>query len=315
MRTLLVSLLLILSLPMRSQTYVGAIDLRDSTLIYAIYHVQVKMEKHHRGTLDLYWNRLDSNNYIKATLHIPSIIDLDPNHPAQITTKIIQRTAGVDSLLLEHKSNTVHTDQMSLRLKARYGKAVLQAGSHKLRQQFEVPIDFNHPGAFGTSCTDNLTGTRHTLIYATEAKPPVYQGLTSGQIIEQLKQINDPVAGFWQYFDRDIPRQRVQLAHKYTLAILPDDDGYLIIDITNPDGPLPLKGQLTPTIFKDNYNLVWYPAKGPVQNDDCYAELSLEGHLLNLQMPVINSSFRLYRMPEKEINALNEKKSPKNLEN
>lgn len=316
MRVLLASMFLLVSLAMTGQTYVEAVDLRDSTLTFAVYHVQVKLQKHRKGILELYWNRTDSDNYCKAQLEVPSILELDPNHPAKITTKVIRRINGRDSLLDENTATTVHDDHLSLRLKVRDGRAVLQAGSHKLRSSFEVPIDCNHPAAFGTACSDQLTGTRHTLLYAVDAKPPVYQGMNHDQIMEQIARPGNPIAGLWQYFDRDVPQKRVRLSHKYTLAIIPDeDDGFLIIDITNPSGPLPLKGYLTPTIFQNNYNLVWYPVKGPVQEDDCYAELSLEGHLLTLNMPVIKSSFRLYRVPEKEINGAKNKKAAENLDN
>lgn len=302
MRLRLLLLFIVIAVRVVGQTYVEAIDLGDSTLTMAIYHIQVDMDKHRSGVLEMFWNRTDSDNCYRAEVQVPSWIDLDPNHPTMLKTRVFRRRDGLDSLIAESTHAATAPRNVGMRLKVHRGMTTLSVGGALGKEPVVVPVDLEHPAAFGASCSDFLKGTRHTLIYSFNAKPPVYQGLTYGQIIEKIKTSNDPNVGLWQHLDRDMPAKGVRLDHKYTLGMISDGEGgYLLIDMSTPGDRLPLKGRLTPTIFEQNYNLVWYPVHGPVQDDDCYADISMEGHVLTIHIPVLKTSFRLSRVPRNKM--------------
>lgn len=279
------------------QTYVRGAEVGDSILNMAIYHVQVQLHKNQKGYLELYWNRTDSNNYCKARVEVPSVRDLDPNHPMVLTTRIYQAVDGIDSVVTEYKEALAAIEQVSLRLAFRNNKACIYTSSYQQGKPLVVPFDTHTIGEFGASSSGNLVGKRHTLILSTNGRPPIFETATAQQIHDYLKTATDPNECLWQHLDRDFPNRGVRLAHKYVLASISDGaGGYYLVDMTNDTDPLMLKAHITPTIFTNNYDMVWYPTSGPVQDDDCYAEITMDSHLLTLNLPIIKASFRLRRI-------------------
>lgn len=110
----------------------------------------------------------------------------------------------------------------------------------------------------------------------------------------------DQIAGMWEYFDRDVAETKASLGGKYTLAIVPCDNGkyeivYLSGATTGAWERGQLKGTLEPSGFAGNYNLIWIDALGATLSDDNNAQLIPELDMLVMRFPVYKSQIRLRR--------------------
>ena len=111
----------------------------------------------------------------------------------------------------------------------------------------------------------------------------------------------DPVEGYWHYQDRDVDDRRMRLGGRYTVAVVREGESYEIIYLDGAEThrsqwqPGRLKGQFTPTIFSDHYDLMWVDATGEPITQDAYATVE-NGVLLTLKFPVYNSQLRLSKI-------------------
>lgn len=105
--------------------------------------------------------------------------------------------------------------------------------------------------------------------------------------------------GFWSYLDRDIDLDYARLGGKYRLALVKNNDGYLIIYIDGADtnknkwSKGMIKGVLKSTIFKNHYDLIWYDSTFDVIDSE--ANAFIENSILTLNFPLYKSSIRLFK--------------------
>lgn len=105
--------------------------------------------------------------------------------------------------------------------------------------------------------------------------------------------------GFWSYLDRDIDLDYARLGGKYRLALVKNNDGYLIIYIDGADTNKNkwingmIKGVLKSTIFKNHYDLIWYDSTFDVIDSE--ANAFIENSILTLNFPLYKSSIRLFK--------------------
>ena len=112
----------------------------------------------------------------------------------------------------------------------------------------------------------------------------------------------DFVEGLWVYLDRNIDEQYLKIGGKYTLALIKNYiGGYDIIYYDNAKVNSSewscgmLKGRLTKTQFKDNYNLIWYDSTMDIFSDDTYATLS-DYMILTLNFPIYKGQIRFQKV-------------------
>lgn len=109
---------------------------------------------------------------------------------------------------------------------------------------------------------------------------------------------SDPLAGEWEYLDRDISAASATLGGKYTVAIVPGPGGaYSIVYLSGGEAgqwrPGQVKGLLRPSGFEGNYDLEWIDARGVRLADDNDAQLDSALGVLTLRFPVYRSQIRL----------------------
>lgn len=112
--------------------------------------------------------------------------------------------------------------------------------------------------------------------------------------------------GVWRYLDRENDERFGRPGGLYTLAVTPDAAGEL--DIVYLDGasvnadqwqPGMIKGKLSPTRFRGNYNMTWYDSMfGQIQSE-CYAQVDDQGEILTLSFPLLKSQMRFMRCRDK----------------
>lgn len=112
-----------------------------------------------------------------------------------------------------------------------------------------------------------------------------------------------PLAGIWQYLDRDNDPDYARPGGQYTLALVPDPDvqgGYLMLYVAGAvverdrwhEGML--KGRLTPLPFVGRYSLEWYDARGHRVDDEANASVGDDG-VLTLNFPLLHAQLRYCR--------------------
>ena len=112
---------------------------------------------------------------------------------------------------------------------------------------------------------------------------------------------SDPLAGEWEYLDRDIAPGLATLGGKYTVAIVPagDEGAYDIVYLSGADvggwRAGQVKGRLKPSGFAGNYDLEWLDARGMRLADDNDAQLDSALGILTLRFPVYKSQIRMRR--------------------
>lgn len=109
------------------------------------------------------------------------------------------------------------------------------------------------------------------------------------------------IIGIWHYLDRILGKENVKLGGKYSLAIVENENkGYDVLyyggaNVNNEKwNSGMLKGELIPTQFIDNYNLVWYDSMMNKINDDTYVQLNESG-ILSLFFPIHKSEIRFIK--------------------
>lgn len=112
-----------------------------------------------------------------------------------------------------------------------------------------------------------------------------------------------PLEGYWSYLDQDTNDTYARLGGEYRVAIIADDDGgYMILYVSgakiNPQRwhSGMLKGRLQPSLFPNNYNMLWFDAEMQPVYAETFAQSEQED-LLSLNFPTLKSIIRLYRVP------------------
>lgn len=114
-----------------------------------------------------------------------------------------------------------------------------------------------------------------------------------------LMRSTDPLEGIWQMFDRALDENNLRPGGDYRLAVIANDEGGY--DMVYLDGaeknvnswqPGMVKGVMTPTRFRNVFNVKWHDADGNPIQTEVKAEFQ-DPDMLSVQMPYLNSSFRL----------------------
>ncbi len=117
-----------------------------------------------------------------------------------------------------------------------------------------------------------------------------------------LSRSADKLEGYWSYLDRDNDEKRARLGGRYSLAIVKDGDGYVILYISGADvnrskwRECMVKGRLVPTIFENHYDLVWYDSMMLPMETDIYADV-IDGAILALDFPLYQTKIRFSKTP------------------
>lgn len=112
---------------------------------------------------------------------------------------------------------------------------------------------------------------------------------------------NDPMEGYWTFFDRELEENLLKLGGSYTLACVAEKGCYNFFYLegasVNSKGwePGDIKAKLTPTPFQGIYDVEWYDATKSILNKEIKAQQG-EGNTLEFQFPYQSSKFRLRKI-------------------
>lgn len=107
----------------------------------------------------------------------------------------------------------------------------------------------------------------------------------------------NPLVGYWKYLDRNNNPDMARLGGYYRLAIVEENGEFLILYISNAEVNKTfwqsgmIKGRLTPTIFKDHYDVVWYDAEMLEINKEVHASV-INNVILSIEFPLYKTTLR-----------------------
>lgn len=117
--------------------------------------------------------------------------------------------------------------------------------------------------------------------------------------ISKLSRSKDPLEGNWAVFDRQLQEQSLKLGGDYRVAIVREDDIYLMIYISGAEKNSNfweegmVKAIITPFPVKNVYHVKWILSNGEELDTDVRAQL--DENLLTLSFPSYNSTLRLHK--------------------
>lgn len=269
------------------------------------YHLRLKPDRFHTREVTLMWDVCDTA-YTAAVFTVPAEVDADPLTATRANYRVVRRgSAAADTLVSSGTFLVRYSGDkragVSAVLRYRNGRAWLGLGGDKKDITVGVPFDAVNPGRIGYSSSTPMHELCNEILYfSTEGRPssPVNSLQDVNEIISHS---SDKLECYWKYFDRDTDPTLAQPGGFYTLATLSDGaGGYTIVyidgDTTGKTMPFSVKGRMTPTIFPNHYDLVWYDVNGVSAADECSATVEMAGAMLRISIPLLKATMRFSRL-------------------
>ena len=257
------------------------------------------------------WNYVDSLNYYTLLLCCSDSGHHDLLDHRFMTAEVIEVVGGeattIGEVTLDEGVNLSRGDNL-VKITFDGNATTVAIGERHPKPIFQFEgIDYSRPWQYGYlvgsgACVDVeriVARVKHDTTH------DLATTWTESSIEEYLSTSSDLLEGYWVYLDRNLDDSRARLGGRYTVAIVGNGDGYDIIYIAGAKVNAVqwqagmLKGQLQPTPFVGNYNLIWYDSlKAPMSEDD-YASLDAQSGILTFHFPIHKSLMRFYKCVNK----------------
>lgn len=273
----------------------------DTPVNMVNYHVRIDAAGRSRTHATLFWNYADSNTHRRADFLIPSLSESDFELGGAVTYNIYEKVEGHDSLLGSGNYYLRFPGGkdagVSFVLKAYPSGARVESGTAMKAVDIEIPFDMHSPANIGFSTLESRRATRNQLI--TRALPSHIKSRFESleELDEYFRTSTDSLEGYWKYLDRDIDTQKAAAGALYRLACVGEGDGsytllYIDGDTSGTWQALEIKASLQPTPFINHYDLVWIRQDGSRDSVDTSADIEVDGQVLRVNFPLLNSSMR-----------------------
>ncbi len=247
----------------------------------------------------LVWNYRSKNDYKYVELAWRNTDFGDFADTRQAVVNVVEVKNGVENAL-----KTVVFDR-NLDLSVGYNSLLVEVSNGKYNV-FAGGNKYVYIGAFSSDeSIQGLCGVSSTVFasvsnFAVESTPDYKRILQTEYTTVTLDRLFNSVAtqheGYWTYLDRNNDPDRARVGGRYRLALVKDDNDYMIIYI---DGAMTnegnwqegmIKGRLSATIFKDHYDLEWYDSMFDLIEADAHAYI--ENSILTLEFPLYKTQIR-----------------------
>ncbi len=157
-------------------------------------------------------------------------------------------------------------------------------------------------GQVSVSGSDKFSITRAIIREDVDPKPMLMTDWTVDSIMDYIASSNDPLEAVWEYLDRDNDTSLAVMGGRYILATVKNGRGYDIIylggavTMSHLWNPCMKKGELIPTIFVNDFNLVWYDSlMARMGRDDEINAFVTDNSILTLRFPLLSTQLRFSR--------------------
>ncbi len=252
------------------------------------------------------WNRTDSTyNFVTLQLDAESSDDLDLRQQAIVNVGIHRN--GSDSIVHTHTATEgfdFSSGNNSLAVLWDDGGLTVSGGNRSCDPLFTLP-EFGSP--VNSLCrfvaTPDVTLECIVVEQSSTATDlaTLPGNITAEELDMRFSMSTDPLEGYWEHFDMQADYDNARPGGAYRLAIIrADSETYNILYLsgarTNAAAwqPLMLKGKLSFTPFRNNFNLQWYDAMLQPLDSEIGANATLENsRLLTLRFPRLGMTLRL----------------------
>lgn len=263
-------------------------------------HIHARLQRKNKKPTawELQWNQNNDGNYNMAIVNLPDQRAFDDIYVPDGLVEVYE-VRDNEAILLEEVNFPVDDPSVSLKLVYDGVSARLYAGTKDRTLIGQVPYNASKGGGVVVSLQCSMRAIRLTAESQSYPLPNYIEWEKSNTYNYSVI----PIIGEWKYLDRDINQSLASLGGKYDLFIVPGEENsyYIMVD----DGANVnreawsedrIKGLLSPSGFRGNYDLIWYDALGRRLDDDNNAQLSDDGAVLTLYFPVYKSQIRFKKI-------------------
>lgn len=281
----------------------------DTTYVYPLgpirsllYHVRVIPARNSDTHLQLYWNYVDSCQYRRVDVTIPAAVHADVGMPMAAEWELATCSGANDSVVNRGtawlRMGDAADGAMSLILRCDRGGAVLEFGDTQVRQTELIDYDYYSPGALALRSDRRTFLATHTIVEESRIVPEMLD-CTLDSAFEIVKNSSGKAAVVWTYLDRNTDPTKLNVDLGYMLMTYPQDNGDLLIVLAQDTATrkaLTIIGRLRKTPFANHYDLEWITSDGLMLSIDTSADLQLDGQILALNFPLLDSVIRFRRL-------------------
>lgn len=271
------------------------------------YHTRIEAPRWSAARHTLYWNYRSDSCHRRIEVDVPAVADADAALPSAVRYSVYTRRHGRDSLVASGRFaseyGTGRRQGFSTVLRTGPGGAAIEMGAKKADFSLAVPFDTDSCGSVGTAYPAGTELLRHTLRYRPAAEAAYSRFADTDSLAAHIAAGGDPSEGIWTYLDRNTDPLQARPGGSYNLATVRNSDGtYAIVYIggaaenASAWKPLQLKGALTPTPFRNHFDLNWTDAHGNDVSAEASADITVDGLVLELNFPLIGASMRFRRV-------------------
>lgn len=157
-------------------------------------------------------------------------------------------------------------------------------------------------GRVSVSGSDKFSMTRAIIREDIDPRPMLTTDWSVDSLLDYIASSNDPLETVWEYLDRDNDTSLAVMGGRYILATVKNGHGYDLIylggavTMSRLWEPGMRKGTLTPTIFVNDFNLVWYDSlMDRMGRDDEISASVTDNSILTLRFPLLSTQLRFSR--------------------
>ncbi|MCM1348415.1 MAG: hypothetical protein NC338_03305 [Firmicutes bacterium] len=259
--------------------------------------------------LGVLWNvNAAENEYYSATIRPCNPMPDEVFDYRFVMFDVCRHTAAGDSTIFSHRFKDLFgmdraENTLGVEIDFNQRIATVYGGEKQLEEIIRIQMDAPVSPLMGV-CAD---GRADLSLVVSEWIPNPRQALitpwTKQEISTYLAKAQPP-EGLYKYLDRNTDPRLSRPGGNYTLALIKASaGGYDLIYIdgaaTNATQwePGMLKARLTPTIFQNQYDLVWYDSMFNALAQDCSASIE-QGAILTINIPAIKASMRFSLVPQ-----------------
>lgn len=272
-------------------------DTLPDNLSRVYFHTAFSASQRSALRASVLWNCIDSTAHGRADIEMSRIIHEARGPYRVLSWKMVKRAAGRDSVLFSEETEVPVNSGSKALLSAVFGvsgvKAEMVLTTANTTRSFAVPYDSVGASVFATATSPETAVASQVILYALgnaceEVSPATLEILGDNPVAP---------AGYWRYLDRNIDPRKASLPRFFDLVVLPAGDGtYTVLSRDKDEArTLRFKGVLKRTIFVDHFDLQWYDNTGKCRTTEDYADVILQGSVLQLNFPLLNSCIRFSR--------------------
>lgn len=254
------------------------------------------------------WNYQDSINYRCITVRCNNIYPNDFYDERTLDVEISDCIDGKKNSLFTKRMTSgvnLYSDFNVFSIRVKDGKQNIYLGNRYFLHLAEID-DVNIKGKNGLGLAAGVASklSIERIVLKTKKSPEIMLQTSwdLSRLSDYMSSItDDPLEGYWCYFDRKLDQEKLMLGGEYKLAIVKSGKGkYDIIYFSGAKTngkrwKLGMKkGALSSTNFEGNYNLEWYDSMMEPFKKNVYAIL-INSSLLELHFPIQDSVVRFTR--------------------